>query len=194
MSDLGILDIIKRSRSYRRFYQEKAIPQEELLSMIEAARFSPSARNVQPIKYIICSTPESCARVYPTLAWAGYLKDWDGPAEGERPSAYIIQLHDTEVSPGYNCDHGITAQSILLQATSLGYGGCLIAAVQRESLTEILQLPEHLKIINVIALGIPKEEIVVTDIKNNDHCYWRDNQAVHYVPKRTVEEILTKII
>ena len=133
--------------------------------MVEAARFSPSARNVQPLKYALYSTPEQCKAIFPTLAWAGYLTDWDGPSEGERPSAYILQLHDTTISDRYSCDHGITAQSILLQAVELGYGGCIIGAVKRDELSDLLHLPDHLKIINVLALGVPREKVVVDDME-----------------------------
>lgn len=186
------LDLVKKSRSYRRFRQEMPVDKAHLLKMVEAARFSPSARNVQPLKYALYSTPEQCEAIFPALAWAGYLTDWDGPGEGERPSAYIVQLHDTTISDRYSCDHGITAQSMLLQAVELGYGGCIIGAVKREELSNILQLPDHLKIINVIALGVPKEKVVVDDMKEGDYKYWREPDGTHHVPKRTLDELIFK--
>jgi nitroreductase len=180
----------EKNRSYRRFYQECEIPEEELLRMIDAARLSPSSRNVQPIKYFISADRKLNERIFGTLAWAGYLKDWDGPAEGERPSAYIIQLHDKDISAGYSCDHGITAQSILLQAVDAGFGGCIIASVKREQLAGILELPEKFDIIQVLALGKPKETVVIEDMKDNDCKYWRDAESVHHVPKRSVKEMV----
>lgn len=187
---MEFLDLVKKSRSYRRFHQKIPVDKAHLLKMVEAARFSPSARNVQPIKYALYSTPEQCEAIFPTLAWAGYLTDWDGPGEGERPPAYIVQLHDTTISDRYSCDHGITAQSILLQAVELGYGGCIIGAVKREELSDILQLPGHLKIINVIALGVPQEKVVVDDMQEGDYKYWREPDGTHHVPKRTIEELI----
>lgn len=187
---MEFLDLVKKSRSYRRFHQKIPVDKAHLLKMVEAARFSPSARNVQPIKYALYSTPEQCEAIFPTLAWAGYLTDWDGPGEGERPPAYIVQLHDTTISDRYSCDHGITAQSILLQAVELGYGGCIIGAVKREELSDILQLPGHLKIINVIALGVPREKVVVDDMQEGDYKYWREPDGTHHVPKRTLEELI----
>ncbi len=187
---MEFLDLVKKSRSYRRFRQEMPVDKAHLLKMVEAARFSPSARNVQPLKYALYSTPEQCEAIFPTLAWAGYLTDWDGPGEGERPPAYIVQLHDTTISDRYSCDHGITAQSILLQAVELGYGGCIIGAVKREELSDILQLPGHLKIINVIALGVPQEKVVVDDMQEGDYKYWREPDGTHHVPKRTIEELI----
>lgn len=188
-----ILDLIKKSRSYRRFYQEAAISDNDLVRMVEAARFSPSSRNIQPIKYILCNDREMNARIFETLAWAGYLTDWPGPSEGERPSAYIIQLLDKNISSTPSCDHGITAQSILLQSVELGYGGCIIASVKREKLSQLLKLESHFEIIQVIALGKPREEIVIDDLKDNMYKYWREGNGRHHVPKRTLDELIVPL-
>ena len=188
-----ILDIIKKNRSYRRFFQDTPIKMEELELMVEAARFSPASRNIQPLKYILLNTPEQCATIFPTLAWAGYLTEWPGPEEGERPSGYIIQLLDKNISNTPSCDHGITAQSMLLQAVELGYGGCIIASIKRETLANLLNLPENFEILQVIALGKPKETVVVDDIKNNEYKYWREEDGTHHVPKRTLDELILKI-
>ncbi len=189
-----VLDLIKKNRSYRRFYQETPIQKEELELMVEAARFSPSSRNIQPLKYIIVNTPSENAKIFETLAWAGYLTEWAGPQEGERPSAYIIQLLDKNISNTASCDHGITAQSMLLQAVELGYGGCIIGSVKRETLSQLLNLPEHLEILQVIALGKPKENVVVDDITNNEYKYWREEDGTHHVPKRTLKEIIVDFL
>ncbi|MBR5856306.1 MAG: nitroreductase family protein [Bacteroidales bacterium] len=187
---MAILDIIKKNRSYRRFYEEAAISAEDLNLMVEAARYSASSRNIQPLKYYICNSKEMNAKIFPTLAWAGYLTEWDGPVEGERPSAYIVQLLDKNISATASCDHGITAQSMLLQAVELGFGGCIIASVKREALSAILDLPENLEIIQVLALGKPKEEIVVDDMRDNQFKYWREESGIHHVPKRRLEELI----
>lgn len=179
-----------KNRSYRRFYQEVDIPKENLIKMIDAARLSPSSRNIQPIKYYISSNPELNAKIFPTLAWAGYLTDWDGPQEGERPVAYIIQIHDKSISATYSCDQGITAQSILLEAVDAGFGGCMIASVKREELAQIISLPQNMEIIQVIALGKPKEIVVIDDIVENNYKYWRDKDGVHHVPKRGIDELI----
>ncbi len=180
----------RQNRSYRRFFENESISTDQLKMMVDAARLSPSSRNVQPIKFYICNDSEMNSKIFPNLGWAGYLKEWDGPSEGERPSAYIILLHDTNVSQGFSCDNGIFAQSILLQAVDLGYGGCMIATYKKEPLSQLLKLPEHLVPILVIALGKPKEVVVVDDIKDGDFKYWRDNEQNHHVPKRTLEELI----
>ena len=91
-------DLVRRNRSYRRFQESEPIGAEMLKELVNLARLSASSSNVQPLKYILSCESETNARVFSCLVWAGYLKDWDGPAEGERPSAYIVILGDKEIS------------------------------------------------------------------------------------------------
>ena len=187
-------DLILRNRSYRRFFQGESIPVDKLKEFIDMARLSASARNSQSLKYFISNDPLMNGKIFPTLAWAGYLKDWPGPAEGERPSAYIIMLNDTSISTNYYCDDGIAAQSILLCATENGFGGCIIASVNRQELADKLNIPGCYEIIQVLALGKPKEKVVIEEVgQDRDIRYWRDENQVHHVPKRALEEIILKI-
>jgi nitroreductase len=187
-----IKELLLKNRSYRRFDEKHSISEEDLRDMVDSARLSASARNSQPLKYVLVNDRQMNEKVFPCTAWAGYLKDWDGPLPGERPAAYIVQLHDTQIASGYFCDDGIAAQSILLTAVEKGLGGCIIASVKKEKLAEILDLPDHLKIIQVIALGKPAETVVIDDIKDDDVKYWRDEESIHHVPKRTVDELIWK--
>jgi nitroreductase len=190
-----LADLIRRNRSYRRFFQDVPISEGDMKSFIEMARLSASARNMQSLKYILSNTPAMNARIFPSLAWAGYLKDWPGPAEGERPAAYIIQMNDTTLSRNYYCDHGIAAQSILLAAVEKGYGGCIIASVKVKDLCSILEIQDHLEVIQVIALGKPKETVVIEPLGNDgDIRYWRDAEQVHHVPKRALDALICKIV
>jgi len=182
----------RANRSYRRFYQEIDIPEKHLISMVEAARLSPSSRNVQPIKFYIHNDRDMNARIFPLLGWAGYLKEWDGPLEGERPAGYIVLLHDKSISATYSCDNGIFAQSILLQAVELGWGGCMIASINKQKLASLLELPQNLDSILVIALGKPKEKIVIDNAVGGEIKYWREANGTHHVPKRTLEELIWK--
>jgi len=190
-----LADLIRKNRSYRRFFQDVPITAGDIKSFVEMARLSASARNMQSLKYIISDSPAMNGLIFPTLAWAGYLKDWPGPAEGERPAAYIIQMNDTTLSRNYYCDHGIAAQSILLAAVEKGYGGCIVASVKVKDLCRILEIPEHLEVIQVIALGKPKETVVIEPVgRDGDIKYWRDTTQVHHVPKRALEELIYKIV
>ena len=185
-----LIDLILKNRSYRRFDQSAIVPMRLLRDMVEAARLSGSARNMQPLKYMLFNDSHSCEKIFPTLAWAGYIKEWSGPEDGERPSAYIVQLGDLELTNDWWCDDGIAAQSMLLTAVEQEFGGCIIGSVQRERLREILNIPEPYKIIQVLALGKPVEEVVIDEIANDDIKYWRDKEGIHHVPKRTLEELI----
>ncbi|HOW18006.1 MAG TPA: nitroreductase family protein [Phycisphaerae bacterium] len=182
-------DLILKNRSYRRFHQDHRIGMETLRELVELARLSPSAGNLQPLKYFLSADPQTNDRIFPHLAWAGYLTDWPGPAEGERPSAYIVILGDTHISPTVNCDHGIAAQSILLGATERGLGGCMIGSVKRDELRQVLSIPARYAILLVVALGRPRETVVL-ETAVGDIRYWRDEHGVHHVPKRPLEEII----
>lgn len=186
-------DLILKNRSYRRFYQSEKIEIVQLREWIDLARNSASGRNMQSLKYILCNDAELNSKIFDQLAWAGYLPDWPGPIEGERPAAYIVMLNDTSISTNYLCDDGIATQSILLGATEAGFGACIIYSVNRSKLREILNLDEQYEIIQVLALGKPKEIVVLEDVKNGNIKYYRDENEVHHVPKRSLDDIIIEI-
>ncbi len=182
-------DLIVKNRSYRRFHQNQPVELDTLKELVELARLSPSAGNMQPLKYVLSADPEKNGLIFRHLAWAGYLTDWTGPAEGERPAAYIIILGDKDISPSVDCDHGIAAQSILLGAVEKGLGGCTIGSIRREELRKDLQIPDRYAILLVLALGRAKETVVI-ETSRGDIKYWRDKQGVHHVPKRPLDEVI----
>jgi len=183
--------LVLKNRSYRRFYQEALISCETLRELVDLARLSASAANRQPLKYFLSCEPNQNAIIYPFLGWAGYLKEWGGPVEGERPSAYIILLGDKTISSSFGCDHGIAAQSILLGAAEKGLGGCMIGSVRKQELAQTLGIPDTFEILLVIVLGKPKETVVIEPLgKDGDIKYWRDAQFVHHVPKRSLDDII----
>ncbi|MGQ9840330.1 MAG: nitroreductase family protein [Anaerolineae bacterium] len=186
-----LADLILKNRSYRRFHQDVPVSLETLRELVDLARPSASARNLQPLRYILCTDRETNAAVFDTLAWAGYLKDWPGPVEGERPAAYIVVFGDKTLSQSFGVDHGIAMQSILLGAVEKGLGGCMIGSIQREKLRQILNIPERFEILNVVALGKPKETVVIDPVgPDGDIKYWRDKDQVHHVPKRALKDII----
>ncbi len=183
-------DLILKNRSYRRFYQNEPVSRETLKELVDLARLSGSARNAQPLRYYLSETPQVNDQIFAHLSWAAFLKDWDGPVQGERPSAFIVMLLDTRIASNYFCDDGIASQSILLGATEKGLGGCIIGSVDRLPLQKALQLPEYYKIIHVIALGKPKEEVVLETMQGDNFRYWRDEKNVHHVPKRNLDDLI----
>jgi nitroreductase len=186
-----IRDLILSNRSCRRFDEGSAIERQTLEELVDLARLSASAANLQPLKYLLSCEPQKNARIFAQLAWAAYLKDWPGPAPGERPAGYIIILGDTVIAKTFGCDHGIAAQSILLGAREKGLAGCMIGLIKREELRETLEIPARYEILLVIALGKPREQAVIEDVgPKGDIKYWRGPDGVHHVPKRSLDELI----
>ncbi len=188
-----IRDLVLKNRSYRRFEEQVAIKRTDLESLVDLARLSGAAANRQPLKYFLAHDPSVNERIFPCLAWAGYLKEWAGPAAGERPAGYIVMVLDTLISEVPGFDGGIAAQSILLGAVELGLGGCMIGNVKWDELRKVLGIEERYKPILVIALGKPGEKVVIETADRGvaaDIKYWRDSEQVHHVPKRELAEVI----
>ena len=184
-------ELVLKCRSYRRFYEEVAIDNKTLKELVDFARLSASAVNRQPLKYIISGARDKNAQIFSTLHWAGTLKTWPGPTEGERPAAYILILGDKEIGASFGMDPGIAAQTILLGAVEKGLGGCMLGAVDREDLRKLLNIPVRYEISLVVALGKPKEKIILETMNAGDsYDYWRDNGEGHHVPKRKLADII----
>jgi nitroreductase len=184
-------DLVRKNRSYRRFHQDVPVALETLRALVYLARLSASGSNLQPLKYVLSCDPETNARIFPHTRWAGYLKDWGGPEEGERPAAYVVVLGDTEIRKDAGCDHGIAAQSIMLGAAERDLGGCMIGSIDRNGLRQTLDIPEQYEILLILALGRPKEAVVLEDVgPEGDTKYYRDADGVHHVPKRSLEEMI----
>ncbi|KJR43421.1 nitroreductase family protein [Candidatus Magnetoovum chiemensis] len=148
-------------------------------------------QNISPLKYILSVDPVVNERIFSCLAWAAYLKDWDGPEEGEKPSAYILILGDRNITDNFRCDHGIAAQSILLGAREMGLGGCMIASFHQRNIRTYLNIDPNHDVLLILAVGKPVEQVVLENIPENGSIrYWRDSNGVHHVPKRSLDELI----
>jgi nitroreductase len=190
---MNMKDLVSRTRSYRRFDEGHIIDYKALENLVGLARLSASGANRQPLKFLIYNTREDCARVFPSLVWAGYLKDWDGPEPGERPTGYIIILGDKTIAEEFAVDCGIAAQSMKLGATEVGLGGCMIASIKRELLRAELKIPDRFEILLILALGKPIEKVIIDHMVDDDVKYWRDKEKSHHVPKRPLSELIIKL-
>ena len=185
-------DLVLNNRSYRAFAPDVRIPEETIRAWIDLARRTPSARNAQPLKYAVVTDEETCAKILPNTYWARSL----GivlPPEGHAPVAYVIICHDTTVRNINNfslMDVGIAAQTLLLAAVEDGFGGCMIGSLTADAIREILSIPEHLSPLLAIGLGKPEETVVLTEAEAGEIRYFRDENNVHYVPKRPLDEVI----
>ncbi|MBW1891454.1 MAG: nitroreductase family protein [Deltaproteobacteria bacterium] len=186
-------ELVYKNRSYRRFHQNDKIAMETLEELVDLARHSACGANLQSLKYILTCDPETNEQIFSKLGWAAYLKGWKGPSEGEKPAAYIVLLGDTSIYKNFFCDHGIACQSILLGAVEKGLGGCILASVNRDGLRKDLSIEDKFEILLVVALGRPLEKVKLEYIEpGGDIKYWRDENSVHHVPKRPLQEIIVR--
>lgn len=181
--------LLMADRTVRRFDESHIIDPSTLLELVELTRFCASGRNAQPLRYRLVTTDDERAAVFPALKWAGYFTDWDGPAEGERPAAYIVQCLDLEYGSQCLCDDGLELQAITLGATAKGLGGCIIKSFNKATVKEALGIPDRYDPRYVLALGIPAETVVIEEMPaDDDFRYWRDAGSVHHVPKRSLTD------
>lgn len=184
---MDVYDAIFSRRSIRRFSQ-RPVAVEVLKRLVDAGRVAPSAANLQPLEYMVVLDKELCAEVFSCIGWAAYIKPKWSPAPEERPMAYIVVLVREE-NRWYTWDVGLAAENIMLAAEGGGLGSCLLLNIQRERIREILQIPEQVGIDSVIALGYKAESSVIEPLDDSVK-YWRDEQNVMHVPKRSLADIL----
>jgi len=124
-------DIIKR-RTIRRF-QEKPVPFSLLKKCVNAARLSPTARNTQPLDFVIVNDQEQVQRINEAVYFGGVVKQ-KGRIEGEEPKAFIVILTNKEKSDKkyVGMDVGIAAEAIVLTAFESGIASCMLGAIERE--------------------------------------------------------------
>lgn len=185
-----IYDLIKNTRSVRSF-GKKRITREEIKETMECVRLSGASRNLQGIKYITVINETNLKKLFPLTHWA-HLLSWN-PSESESPSAYVLMCSDKNLplpAKSLYCDIGIAAQNIMLKATEMGYGGCMIGNFDKNKVKEAMNVDDDYEVELIVALGEPAEEIKIVDVKNGNINYYRDENNVHYVPKRALDELI----
>ena len=188
---MDFLQLVSEARTCRRFVQDTRIRQDDLNWLMEGVRCAPCGRNAQVLRYILVSSPEKCAELFVHMRWAGALKDWDGPVEGERPTAYVAILSPKESTAIMQMDVGIVGQTIQLAAHTKGIGCCMHASFEKPACMKLLRVPEDMQIALILALGVAKEERRLAPMPaSGEFAYWRDAQGVHHVPKRAVSELV----
>lgn len=188
------LDLVKQARSHRGFRQDRKVTRQELEHLVECARFTPAARNDQVLKYYLAEKPETVTAIQPLTKWAGALAELHLPRKGAEPVAYIVICLDGSLAENptpYQRDVGIVAQTMLLAAAEMGLNGCMIGSFAARELREKLGLPEAIKPQLLLALGEGTDRIVMTDVgEDGSTTYYRDAEDTHYVPKRTLEQLI----
>lgn len=189
-----ILELVTKSRSYRGYDESRPVTREELVHLVECARLAPSSVNMQPLKYYLAWKPEDVARIQPLTKWARALQPMELPHKGHRPTGFVVICQDTALNPSlprFQKDVGIVAQTMLLAATEMGLGGCMIGNYDAGQVRQALGLPEIIAPVLIVAIGKPDETIVLTEVgPDGDTNYHRDENDVHYVPKRPLSDLI----
>ena len=189
---MSFSELVKKSRSYRSFRTDTPISREVLRELVELTRACPAAMNLQVLKYRLVSDPAEVSALLAKTRWAASLSQ-KMPPEGQEPSGFIVICHDTSIAeerPIFGIDVGIAAQTMMLGACERGFGGCILGSAVPEVVTELLAIPAHLKPVLVLGLGAPDEAVVLTDAEDGAVKYYRDENNVHYVPKRPLDELI----
>ena len=181
--------IVQNTRCVRRFQPNITIQKQDLIELIDIARLTSSGKNMQPLKYIPITDEKIKEEIYKPLKWAAHLQDWK-QKDSEKPSAYILVVNDTSIEGFSAIDSGIAMQTILLGATTKGYNGCILASIDKVAYKKLFDLKKDLEPLFIIALGVSDENIQIVEPQNGDTNYYRDSAGNHFVPKRTLKEVI----
>jgi len=188
---MSFLELVKQTRSTRRFKKDYNIPYNTLIDLIKMANMCPSALNRQPMKYIICKNPKINNIITDNVIWAPYIKDFK-PSVGQRPNTYLIMVLDKKIVSRAEIDAGIQAQTIMLGASSYGYSGCIMEKFNKPQLTSLFALSDDYEILLLLALGMSDEKIIVDEMKDDDIKFYHDQDGNHHVPKRNYQDLILK--
>ena len=188
---MDIFKLLGERRTVRRF-KNKPIEDELLVKFIDTARLSPSAANLQSLKYLPITKEETRREMFPHIRYAGYTPEWENKFE-ITPTAFIAILNDSEIRPKEKAevDAGISLMALSLLAESTGLGSCIIAAFNREEVKKILDFDEKLDILYLIGIGYPDQKNYLGEGEEKVK-YKLDSDGNFAVPKRALDEILVR--
>ena len=189
---MNMMKFLRGRRTYRRFEQRPVAP-EILTEAVDAARIASCGANRQTVRYIIVESADAVAAVQPLVHWAAYLPPEQGaPKPDELPTAYIAILQDDNLPGASDVDVGLALGSLTAAAWAHGVGSCIMGAINRPALTELLALPEGVRLCYMVALGYPTHESHLVSMQDGDVKYYLDDNRDFCVPKRGMEEVLLK--
>ena len=187
---MNVKEAIFKRRSIRKFTQEKP-DKSVLLELIDCARVAAYGANMQPLKFRLITDDSEVDAIFPTIKWAGYLKD-GAPKDGEQPRAYIAVLGDLSIraNGAFETDAGAAVTNMMLESVELGLATCWLGAIDRDKISEILNLPENLKVLYLLAVGYGAQESKIVEMQDADVKYFVDENGMVNVPKRSIEDVL----
>lgn len=191
---MDIMEFLRSRRTYRRFAQ-RAVPHEILTEAVDAARMASCGANRQTVRYIVVESADAVAAVQPLVHWAAYLPPEQGtPKADELPTAFIAVLQDDNLPGASDVDVGLALGSLTAAAWAHGVGSCIMGAIDRPALKELLALPEGVRLCYMVALGYPTHESHLVEMQDGSVKYYLDADRNYCVPKRGMDEVLLKTL
>ncbi len=189
---MDVMQMLAERRTYRRFIQDKQIPQDVINEILTAQRCASSAANLQPLRYVVVKTPEAVEQVFPLVNWAARLpKELGTPKDGEHPTLFIVVIYEKSKKTGWtDTDAGLAISNMTLAAWSHGVGSCIMGSIDREQIRKVLDIEERFAIHSVIAFGYPAHQSKIVDMEGGDVSYFLDENHDYCVPKRSLEEVV----
>ena len=187
---MDMLEFLRTRRTYRRFEQRPVAP-EILTEAVDAARIASCGANRQTVRYIVVQSADAVAAVQPLVHWAAYLPREQGtPKAQELPTLYVAVVQDTSIPGDLATDTGILMANMTLAAWDKGVGSCIMGAINKPALTELLGITEPEKLAFMVAFGYPTHAArVVPMTPETGVKYYLDENRDYCVPKRSSDEI-----
>lgn len=183
---VSLMSLLAKNRSTRGFDTSFKVRHDQLLSLVEAVRLAPSARNQQVLRFRLV-TAEEAHLVLPHIRLGAALPELHLPLPNTEPNAFIV-ICATKEGRYVDMDLGIATQTMLLRAVEMGLNGVCIAAFDHEIISANLKLPYPPQLI--LAIGRSAEHVEVVDIaESEDTTYYRKG-AIHVVPKLRTEDLI----
>jgi nitroreductase len=146
---MDVLEAVRTRKSVRA-YDEKPIPEEVLTRILEAARLSPSAKNLQPWHFIVVRDPAR-RTVLSEGTWAKFLR--------ESP-VVVVGCGDRKASEHWSTvDTTIALQTLVLAATAEGLGTCWVGSFDAAKVRALLKIPDDFDVVCLIALGYERKKL-----------------------------------
>lgn len=149
---MNVFDAIKIRRSIRSF-EDKPIEEEKLLRVLEAGRLAPSAKNRQEWRYVIVKDKELRRKIAVASNNQYFIAEAPVVIIG---CATMVDYILSGGQPAYTIDVAISMDHMTIQAVEEGLGTCWIGSFKEEEVKGILNIPQEMKVVEIMPLGYPK--------------------------------------
>ncbi len=160
---MEFFDVISKRYSCREYLDDK-IKKEELDKILEAGNLAPTAVNYQPIKIIVIESNECLSKLKEATKYTFNSKTILCVAHDKRESWHRYK----DQRDFGTVDSAIVTTHMVLEATNLGIGSCIVCSMNEDMVKEILGLDENFIVDSLITLGYPKDKGHHNSRKNID--------------------------